>query len=250
MGNYNSEYESYYAKIMGRKRGQDNLRRDYSTGISGTSPSRGMNPSRSMSDIITKRVIQELAGTFILCILVLMFKVVKTPETTAVYAMAKNIVSEGYDITETIDYAKNVNISSIKYKAEEYVENIKEKFGAGQTIKEKTKENFSKPILGEYTVSDDKQKIYRVAVSEATDISAVYDGDVKKVDEDEILGKYVVIDNGNGIETVYGGLDELLLTEEQVVTKGEMIGKVNAALLFQLKYMGEGRNIEDYMNMD
>ena len=65
-----------------------------------------------------------------------------------------------------------------------------------------------------------------------------------------MLIQYMIIDNGSGIETVYGGLAELALKEDQDVAKGEMIGKVNSSFLFQLKYMGEGRNIEDYMNMD
>lgn len=244
MGSYNSEYESYYAKIMGKKRGPDSYRKDYSVGnLTGTQ-------SKNVGDIIIKRVIQELAGAFILFMLIFMFKMIKTPETITAYAMAKDIVSKGYSVEDTINYAKTMDLSSIKSSAEVYVEDIKEKLGAGDSIKERSKENFIKPLLGEYKVYDEKQKIYSVSVSEATDVNSVYDGKVKKVGEDETLGKYMIIDNGSGIETVYGGLAELALKEDQDVAKGEMIGKVSSSFLFQLKYMGEGRNIEDYMNMD
>ena len=243
MGNYNSEYESYYAKVMGKRKETDGYRREYSVGGHSKVKSKGIG------EVVIKRVIQELAGTFILCILILMFKVVKTPQTTAAYTMAKDMVNEGYNVTDTINYAKTISLAEIKNKAEIYVESIKENLG-GESLKERTKKNFIKPLIGEYKLYDESQKIYSVSVVEATDVNSVYDGKVKKAGEDETFGKYLVIDNGSGIETVYGGLEEISLKEDDEVAKGEMVGKVNASFLFQLKYMGEGRNIQDYITMD
>lgn len=243
MGNYNKEYESYYAKVIGKRKTNDGYRRDFSFG--------GLNEveKKTRGNKITRRVIQELIGTFILFTLIFILKTINTPQTIVAYKVAKDVVENGYDINETLQYASSINILGVREKAQEYFEKFKEKYGALETIKTKTKGDFVKPILGEYKVYDESKRIYSVSVSEATDVIAVYDGRIKKISEDEIFGKYIVVDNGSGIESVYGGFEDITQNIDDDVKIGETLGKVNLALKFQLKYMGQGKVIEDYMDI-
>lgn len=62
------------------------------------------------------------------------------------------------------------------------------------------------------------------------DISAPLDGTVIAVSNDSIaaLGKYVVIDHGNGLATVYAHCGEITVIENQQVSQGEVIAKVGS----------------------
>lgn len=253
MGNYNSEYKSYYGKIMGRRKDSHigNIGGEYliNRGVSEHS-------SKSIKDIIVRRIIQELVGTFILCLLILICKGVKTEQTQAIYNYGKYAVNKGYTVNEVVEYIKTFDVSSIKHKGEELADFLKEKVSNGQTVKSKMKETLVKPALGSYVLKDDNSKLYSIEIKEGTEIISVGDGNITKVSEDKTLGKYIVIDNGSGVESVYGNLGEIDVKEGDKVSKGQMVGKSGnsnneskPSLLFQLKYMGEARDIKDYINL-
>ncbi len=63
---------------------------------------------------------------------------------------------------------------------------------------------------------------------EGTDVLAVYDGTVKKIENSLLKGYVITIDHGNGLETVYGSLaDGDAVAEGQKVKKGDVIGQVS-----------------------
>ncbi|MBL4934023.1 peptidoglycan DD-metalloendopeptidase family protein [Clostridium paridis] len=253
MGNYNSEYKSYYGKIMERRKSNHigSIGGEYQI-----NRSIGEHSSKSFKDIIVRRIIQELVGTFILCLLILVCKSVKTEQTLAVYNYGKYAVNKGYTINEVIEYIKTFDVSSIKHKGEELADFLKEKVSNGQTIKSQMKENLVKPVLGSYVLKDDSSKLYSIEIKDGTEIISIGDGNVTKVSEDKTLGKYIVIDNGSGVESVYGNLGEIDVKEGDKISKGQMVAKggnsnneAKPSLLFQLKYMGEARDIKDYINL-
>lgn len=68
-------------------------------------------------------------------------------------------------------------------------------------------------------------------------------------------GKYVVIRHNNGLETVYGHLNKILVKEGQTVTAGEMIGEggntgrsTGPHLHFEVRYLGQAINPRDMVN--
>ena len=94
---------------------------------------------------------------------------------------------------------------------------------------------------------------------EAFDIIAVQDGTVSKVDEDNILGKYIEIEHDNGYKTTYYSLSETTVTKGSSVTKGDVIGvsgtnKIDGTstnnLLFESYQNGYLLDPEDFYNVD
>ena len=68
-----------------------------------------------------------------------------------------------------------------------------------------------------------------IAEQEGTEILAVRDGTVKasSYSEDD-YGYYIIIDHGEGVETLYAHCSELLAEKGQEVTKGDVIAKVGS----------------------
>jgi len=94
---------------------------------------------------------------------------------------------------------------------------------------------------------------------EIFDVVSVFEGTIKKVGEDNILGKYVEIEHENGYKTVYYSLSETSVTEGTVVQKGDVIGisginklegiKENN-LLFESYHDGYLMDPEEFYNVD
>lgn len=94
---------------------------------------------------------------------------------------------------------------------------------------------------------------------EPFDIIAAFDGTITKVDEDNILGKYVEIDHGNGYKTTYYSLSETGVTKGASITKGDVIGvsgsnkldgTLSNNLLFESYHNGLLQDPEDFYNVD
>ncbi|HLP34781.1 MAG TPA: M23 family metallopeptidase [Amoebophilaceae bacterium] len=65
------------------------------------------------------------------------------------------------------------------------------------------------------------------AAKVGTPIYAAADGHVKTVkSEKKGYGKYVVVEHGNGFQTLYGHMNSFLVKEKQRVTRGQQIGTV------------------------
>jgi len=120
--------------------------------------------------------------------------------------------------------------------------------GLDEAATEKSFESFvdgnkmSWPLIGQivmdystdHVVYDKTLELYRtnnslwISGELGDQIKATADGVVLKVTKDYEYGNTVIIDNGNGWTTTYGQLqDNILVTEGDVVTTGQVIGGVN-----------------------
>lgn len=73
-----------------------------------------------------------------------------------------------------------------------------------------------------------------IVAKEGTDVKAALDGIVKTVDKDEKLGITIVLDHGNGLETVYKNIStENMVKIGQKVKTGQVISKVSRGIGFE-----------------
>ncbi|WP_125152600.1 peptidoglycan DD-metalloendopeptidase family protein [Clostridium rectalis] len=254
MGSYNSQYEDYYRNLR-RKRERSSYNMN----------SLNKKKSSNNSNYLVKRIIRDLSGAVVLFFIVIICRLIVTPQTQAVYNYSKKIVEKSYDYNAIYAKVKTLNISKFQDKATDFIENIKAKVTGGRTIKEKVKAEFTMPVKGNITSNygyrEDpvtKSKKFHegidIDVKENTDIKVVYDGKVKDCGEDVELGKYVLIDHGQGIETKYAHLNELSIKKGDELKKGSIIGKsgntgksTGPHLHFELLYMGESKNPSEFI---
>ncbi|MBQ7915993.1 MAG: M23 family metallopeptidase [Firmicutes bacterium] len=66
-----------------------------------------------------------------------------------------------------------------------------------------------------------------IAATTGEEVLCAAAGTVKSIGENDVLGNYVVISHGNGLETTYGQLQDAVdVVVDQVVDKGEIIGYI------------------------
>jgi len=74
-------------------------------------------------------------------------------------------------------------------------------------------------------------------------VRAAMDGKVRYLGENQRLGKFVEIDHGQGLVTVYGNCTEILVSEGQRVKRGDAVAKLGsqprAYLHFEVRINGE-----------
>lgn len=88
------------------------------------------------------------------------------------------------------------------------------------------------------------------------EINCVSSGKVLEVKEDEIMGSYVVVEHNSKLKTYYYGLKDILVKENDEVTRGTVIAssninnisKDNNSFLFEVNYNGSFINPEDIIN--
>ena len=250
MGSYNSQYESYYGNMLNRNRGR-----------SFNGPSFHFDKKK-----LLRRLIQELVGGAILFIFVAVCKMNIFPYSKAAYTYSKNIVKQDFDYQPLINNmnslaAGNFDINSVQTDVANWIENIKDKLTGGKSVKETVKSDFMLPLNGKIiasaSVSTSTITNMEVNIDAKTDgeVKSCYEGKVKDAGTDKKLGKYILIDNGNGIETKFSNLTDVLVKKGDSVKKGQVIAKIDNKdktkspyLNFQLLYMGENVNPQDYMN--
>lgn len=88
---------------------------------------------------------------------------------------------------------------------------------------------------------------------EVFDIVAVYDGTIEEVNEDSILGKYIVIKHNDNLRTYYYSLDEIIVSVGNYVSQGTILGKskkseisAKNSLLFEVYYQNKAINPENF----
>lgn len=59
-----------------------------------------------------------------------------------------------------------------------------------------------------------------------TGVHAAAPGKVKMITDSARLGKTLIIDNGNDVETVYGHLGEVLVAQDEMVSQGQVVARV------------------------
>lgn len=256
MGNYNSQYENYYRNLTNRRRNHDG----YSYGSSNSSS------FRLDKNYFLRRITRELIGVFVLFLFVIACKTIVTPETKSIYDYSKEMLKVNYDYNKAIATVKEIDLKDVDDKITNWMETAKSKLTGEKTIKDRIEQEFIPPVEG--TISSDFGDSIQVSSSgkklnEGIDIEAkigsevlcVSKGKVKECGENKELGKYIVIDHGEGIETKYGSLSEALVKNGDELEKGTVIAKTGnsgkaakAALHFELMYMGENKNPAEYMS--
>jgi len=279
MGNYNSQYASYY-RGMANKGGSSHNSRSIR---SGSSSQIKIIPTFNKKYFI-RRITRDLIGTFILFAFVIVCKVVATPNTKIAYNYSKKVVSTDFDVkgamlkVKEFNFAdiqdfydenlKGINSATIEDKVTSWLDNLGTKITGKKSWKAVLKEDYAIPAAGnillpygEINNPITKSKGFNTGVDielkEGTEIKASYDGVIKDTGEDEKLGLYIVIAHDNNIETKYGNLSELTvkkgdqIKKTQVIGKSGSTGKVTAPQLhYEIFYVGENINPQDYFSFD
>ena len=127
------------------------------------------------------------------------------------------------------------------------------------TIDEPEDDGFLNPTQGVLTSSfgerwGRKHNGIDIGADYNTDIIAADSGTVTYAAEMNGYGNYVVIDHGNGFETAYAHCATLLVSEGEMVEKGQLIALVGSTgtstgpqLHFEVKMNGEFCNPLDYV---
>lgn len=259
MGNYNSEYESYYNSL--KRNGSTRYTPSYSRNFSHNSV------GKFKGNYWISRIIRDLIGMFILFIFVVGCKLVVTPKTQAVYNYSKQILNQNYDYKDLKINYNDIDLKKIQDKATNIIEQLKSKITGNETFESKIRNEFVLPVDGVETSAfgyrEDpitKEKKFHEGIDiDAkinTDVKASFDGKIKACGEDKELGRYILIDHGNGIETKYGHLNLILVKKEDAVKKSQIIAQsgntgksTGPHLHFELLYMGENKNPGEYFNI-
>jgi murein DD-endopeptidase MepM/ murein hydrolase activator NlpD len=243
MGNYNSQYESYYGSMVNKRKSYKGLNKKSKFIVDGS--------------FFIKRLQRDLIGIFILFMFVILCKTISTSQTVYAYNYSKAILNRSFDYETAINRLKTLDINSLESKFSDFLDTAKTKIIGGKTLKERIKTDFIAPV--ENTSSIKKDTILKdgvdISLNSGAEIFAVFEGKVKDIGEDTKNGKYIIIDHGSGIETKYSKLNEISFKKGDAITKGQVLGKVEEAnknetpfLHFELSYMGESLNPEDYLS--
>jgi len=124
MGNYNTQYQSYYNNLVKKQRGTNNF----------TSKSMGQG---ILWDFYAKRLTRELIGVLILFMLVIFCKVIATTTTQYAYNYSKEVINTKYDYSAIIDRAKNFKLKDIEAFTTNFIEKIKNTISDGNGLNNK-----------------------------------------------------------------------------------------------------------------
>jgi murein DD-endopeptidase MepM/ murein hydrolase activator NlpD len=251
MGNYNNQYEDYYKS----------LRKNFNTGYTSSQRKR----SNGIGEYLLKRLPRDLIGALSLIFVIMLCKLVVTPQTQTVYNYSKSVVNKSYDYKSVFVQVKNLNVVKVEDKVTDWMETLKSKVSGEKTLKDKIKEEFIIPVQGQITSPygyridpiDKKRSFHEgidIDAKEGTEVKCPYDGKVKDCGQDNELGNYIVIDHGDGIETKYGHLKEIKVKKGDATKKSSVIGlsgntgKSTAPHLhFEILYMGENKDPKEFI---
>lgn len=256
MGSYNSQYEDYYTSLKKRSRAT------YSPYYKKTF---SFSKGESYKDgYWVKRIMRDFIGVFLLFVFVIVCKLIVTPKTAQVYNYSKELVNKNYDYKSIIDRGKSLNFNKLQDDMINIIETIRSKVTGKDTVKDKIRKEFILPIRGNETsvlgyIKDPVTKENKfdagidIEAKENTEVKASYNGKVKDCGEDSNLGKYILIDHGDGIETKYANLKEILIKKGDGVEKSQVVGKsgnkgkyTEPHFHFELLYMGENKDPSQY----
>jgi hypothetical protein len=112
MGNYNTQYQSYYNNLARRQRGTNKFHNEN-------------NKHSSVSNLYIKRLTRELIGVLALLIIVLLLKVVVTPKTQYVYNYSKEAINKQYNYSTLLGKAKNIRFKDVETITVKFIDKVK-----------------------------------------------------------------------------------------------------------------------------
>ena len=124
MGNYNTQYQSYYNNLAKKQRGANKF-------------SSESNKQSRISNFYIKRLTRELIGVLVLFIVVLIFKTVVTPKTQYAYNYSKQVINKQYNYSELLGKAKSVKFKDVGVITGNFLEKIKSTISSGDGINTK-----------------------------------------------------------------------------------------------------------------
>lgn len=188
-----------------------------------------------------KKLSSQLLIVLLIMLLLLILKFVDNDITSKLSSKVKESFYKDYT-KETVEIFNN------------FAPNTKEVFS--KLISKKSEFIIdSMPVQGSIIDSADKNNNYSIKIKtpEGTEVKAVYDGRVERVENNEEIGISIIINHGNGFETRYGCLSDIKVSEGEDVTKGSIIGlsgkdkNSQTCILFALLKNGEPVNVEEYI---
>lgn len=256
MGNYNSLYEDYYNSTNRKK--------------FNASKSRSVQGSKTQhkTSFAVRRIMQELIGVLILFAVVLSCKAVVNYQTKAAYTYSKSVVNTFYDYKPLYVSIRTLQISTIKGDILNYYNQVKTKLQGATTFKTKVTSEFIVPLKGTITShfgnrvdpvlgGNEYHEGIDIDAKLNTDVKACFGGKIVDCGEESSLGKYIVIDHGDGIKSEYCHLNKIELKKDDVVTKGQVIAKSGSTgkstaphLHFELLYNGKDQDPEALLNFN
>lgn len=248
MGIYNNQYESYYAQIIqkGKKVEEDKYR---AKGYGNSSIGINVFSSKWM---INEFIVQAIVA-LLLIISIVFCKFYNSDITKYIYNYGKSVLKQNNDIKPIINEVKNLNLSDINNKMDDYLDKVKASILSVKPLKERTKEAFQWPTKGEEDITYEKSDDNALLIKEKANkkVFSIGEGVVKENNINKTTKEsYVVIDNGGGIESVYIGIVTDNLERGMNVKKGQEIGKTLGNFKFQLLYMGKEKNPLDYIRIN
>jgi len=124
MGNYNTQYQSYYNNLAKKQRGANKF-------------SSESNKQNKVSNFYIKRLTKELIGVLVLFMFVLLLKVVATPRTQSVYNYSKQVINKQYNYSDLIGKAKDFKIENVGTITVNFMERVKNKISKETLIDNK-----------------------------------------------------------------------------------------------------------------
>lgn len=79
-----------------------------------------------------------------------------------------------------------------------------------------------------------------IGAAEGEHVSSCVKGRVEEIGENAEIGKYIIMDAGNGYEVIYGQLDEIQVAEGDVAARGQVIANVGKVTKY---YSVEGSHV-------
>jgi murein DD-endopeptidase MepM/ murein hydrolase activator NlpD len=182
-----------------------------------------------------------------ICIVIILFvvivKTVDTPFTNRITNELKTALTSTMDMDSTLGQLKFVkNLFPPKEEAEQPVFNNGGDVEDTQDKSDIGRPRFVKmisPVKGEITsfFGTREHPVFKTQVEhtgidissfEGDDILATADGTVKETGEDPQLGRYLVLDHGQGIETLYAHCSSVTCERGQQIKQGDVIAKVGS----------------------
>ncbi|NLK94409.1 MAG: M23 family metallopeptidase [Clostridiales bacterium] len=240
MGDYKSQYEKYYSNIKTQKNAK-------------IVNNKKNNNTKYFKNFTRKLIIQS-CGAMILLGLIMIIKAIPLEETKEAYIISKEVLDENFNINEAVMAINVPEFEDYKEKTLDFIDSIKVDITGQKSLKEKIKEEFIPPLLGQYREIEGEDVGVIIENLEVKDVLSSFNGKISEIKEEE-EGYHVIVDNGNGIETYYGLLSEVNIKKGEKINKGQSIGKsseVNnngkSGIVFKIIYFGKEKNPWDLLD--
>jgi len=196
-------------------------------------------PKRFRLPVVDILWVKQAVGAIILAVVILAFLAWDSPALRGVQERLRYLVAEERsDMTPALETLVREGLWLDPYERQVF------KDSTGSVSK--AEEIMSIPVSGQFSrkfgwiESISGNKAFHSGIDIETELNApiraALTGVVAKVDSSDKLGRFIVLDHGDGLTTVYGTLGEILVEENQAVKQGQIIAKAG-----KLKDTGRGQ---------